>query len=130
MPNFDLIEILTNPPEELPMSKHVSTLTDAMFATEVLESKAPLVIVDFSAVWCGPCKAMEPVLDAVAAAHAGTVQVYKLDIDHNPKTPEDYRITSVPTVMMFRGGKVVAQITGVAGKAKLTSEIKRHLGEP
>jgi len=107
-------------------NKNTIDLTDASFNGEVLKAKT-LAIVDFWAVWCGPCKTLAPILDAIAADFAGQVKVCKMDVDHNQKIPQEYRVSSIPTLLFFKDGNVVAQIVGMASKAKLKAEIERHL---
>ena len=97
-------------------------VSDADFDKEVIKSSEP-VLVDFFAEWCGPCKAMAPALEQVAAEMKGTVKVAKLDVDANPEITQRYRIQAMPTLMIFKNGQVVEQIVGVHSKA----EIKRHL---
>lgn len=87
------------------------TVTDATFDAEVLKSAEP-VVVDFHAEWCGPCKAMAPALDQVAAEMKGKVKVVKLDVDANPTVTGKYAIRAMPTLLVFMGGKVVATHTG------------------
>ena len=96
------------------MAVHVS---DANFDAEVLKSTEP-VLVDFFATWCGPCKAMGPALDQVAAEMKGKVKVVKLDVDESPKTTGTYRISAMPTLKMFRGGKEIASHTGALVQKK------------
>jgi thioredoxin 1 len=102
-------------------------LTDATFAKEVLDSKEP-VLVDFFAEWCGPCKAMAPALDQVASEMKGTVKIAKIDVDKNPEATHKYRIQAMPTLMIFKNGKIAAQYTGaLAQKQQLQAFIKGAL---
>jgi thioredoxin 1 len=93
---------------------HVS---DADFEKEVLQSAEP-VVVDFYAEWCGPCKAMAPALEQVAADLEGKVKVAKLDVDQNPEVTQKYRIQAMPTIMIFKGGQVAAQRVGALTQKK------------
>ena len=96
-----------------------NAVTDANFDAEVLKSTEP-VLVDFHAVWCGPCKAMAPALEQVAAEMKGKVKVVKIDVDENPKVTGTYGIRAMPTLILFKGGKVAAQHTGaIVQKKKL-----------
>ncbi|WP_063050346.1 thioredoxin [Nocardia arthritidis] len=104
-------------------SANTVTVTDASFADEVLLSEKP-VLVDFWADWCGPCKMVAPVLEEIAAAYADKLTVAKVDVDANPSTARDYQILSLPTMMLFRGGKPVKQIVGAKGKAALLRELE------
>ncbi len=99
-------------------------VTEANFEKEVIASKEP-VVVDFYAEWCGPCKAMAPALDAVAKEMAGKVKVVKIDVDQNPGITEKYRIQAMPTLMVFKDGKVAAtQVGALVQKSKLENWIK------
>ncbi|GAA5106489.1 thioredoxin [Nocardia iowensis] len=98
------------------------TVTDASFADDVLLSEKP-VLVDFWASWCGPCKMVAPVLEEIAGTHSDKLTVAKIDVDANPDTARDYKILSLPTMMLFRGGKPVKQIVGAKGKAALLREL-------
>jgi thioredoxin 1 len=96
-----------------------NAVTDASFEQEVLKSSEP-VLVDFHATWCGPCKAMAPALDQVAKEMAGKVKVVKVDVDENPAITGQYGIRAMPTLLIFKGGKVAAQHTGaIVQKKKL-----------
>ncbi|MEV6428311.1 MULTISPECIES: thioredoxin [unclassified Nocardia] len=103
-------------------SANTVTVTDASFADDVLLSEKP-VLVDFWADWCGPCKMVAPVLEEIAGAHADKLTIAKLDVDANPGTARDYQILSLPTMMLFSGGKPVKQIVGAKGKAALLREL-------
>jgi len=97
------------------------TVTDATFEQEVLQSDKP-VIVDFWATWCGPCRKVSPLLEEIAEAHADKVTVAKLDIDANPQTSQAYQILSIPTMLVFQGGRPVKQVVGAKPKAALLAE--------
>jgi thioredoxin 1 len=99
------------------MSGDTHIVSDADFDKEVLQSPEP-VIVDFFAEWCGPCKAMAPALEQVASELKGKVKVVKLDVDQNPDTTQQYRIQAMPTLMIFKDGKVAAQRVGALVQKK------------
>ncbi|HND33739.1 MAG TPA: thioredoxin [Myxococcota bacterium] len=97
---------------------NVKTFTSGNFEAEVLKSEVP-VLVDFTATWCGPCKALAPVVDKLADDYAGKVKVGKLDIDENSNIAQKYGIRSVPTVMVFKGGAKAAQHIGLTNRDNL-----------
>lgn len=101
-------------------------VTDATFEAEVLKSPLP-VLVDFWAVWCGPCKMIAPVVDEIAKEYAGKLKVVKMDVDNNMRVPMDLSIRSIPTLMVFKGGKVVEQVIGAVPKKGLLDKIQPHL---
>lgn len=103
--------------------KHVS---DASFQSDVLESKAP-VLVDFWAEWCGPCKMIAPILDEVAGAYQGRVQVAKVNVDDNRDVPAKFGIRGIPTLIMFKDGQIAATKVGALTKAQLTAFIDQQL---
>jgi thioredoxin 1 len=105
-------------------SNDVLTLEDATFEQEVLKSDTP-VLVDFWATWCGPCKAIAPAVDEVAKEYKGKLKVAKLDIDHHQAVPQRYGIRSIPTLLVFKGGRVVDTIVGAVPKAKLVDAVKK-----
>jgi thioredoxin 1 len=105
-------------------SNDVVTLEDATFDQEVLKSETP-VLVDFWATWCGPCKAIAPAVDEIAREYKGKVKVAKLDIDHHQAVPQKYGIRSIPTLLVFKGGRVVDTIVGAVPKSKLVDAVNK-----
>jgi thioredoxin 1 len=93
-------------------------LTDATFQKEVLESKEP-VLVDFWAPWCGPCRMLAPVVHEIAEEYQGRVRVTKLNTDEHPNAAGTYRISAIPSLLFFKGGKVAEQLVGVHSKAEI-----------
>lgn len=106
-------------------SSDVVTLTDSTFDQEVLKSDTP-VLVDFWAVWCGPCKAIAPVVDDLAARYKGKLKVGKMDVDDQQAIAQQLGIRSIPTLLVFKGGKVVDTIIG-ADKTRLEDSVKKAL---
>lgn len=107
-------------------SDKVVQLTDDGFDQEVLKSEMP-VLVDFWASWCAPCKAISPVVDALAEEYDGRVKVGKLNVDENPATPGQYGVRGIPTLILFKDGKVVDQVVGAVPKNQLEGLIKKAL---
>ena len=101
--------------------------TDATFDTDVLKNDKP-VLVDFWATWCGPCRAMAPILDEIASEHGDKLQVVKLDTDANPGVTARYGITSIPTMNVYVNGELVKSITGAKPKPVLVRELADYLG--
>ena len=100
--------------------------SDAEFKAQVLDSVEP-VLVDFWATWCGPCRALAPTLEALATQYKGKVKVAKLNIDEHQQTPQAYGIRSIPTLLLFKGGKVIEQVVGAVPKARLEETFKKAL---
>lgn len=101
-------------------------VTTDEFKSEVLDSKE-LVVVDFWAAWCAPCRALAPILQQVSDEFKDQVKVVKLNVDENPKTASEYMITGIPNVKFFKGGEVVEDVVGLAPKAHYQELIKQHL---
>ena len=99
---------------------------DENFQTEVLKSDKP-VLVDFWAIWCGPCKMIAPVVEELAKEYDGKLKVAKMDVDANPQTAMKFGIRSIPTLMVFKGGQVVEQIIGAVPKRHLVEKLMPHL---
>jgi thioredoxin 1 len=108
------------------MAANIETLTDQNWAKDVLASDKP-VLVDFWAEWCAPCKAMVPDLEAVAAQYAGRVRVGKLNVEENDQVPFQYGITAMPTLLVFKGGKVAEQRVGKMSRDQLVKLLDAHL---
>lgn len=102
------------------------SVNDATFATEVLQSAKP-VLVDFWAEWCGPCKMIAPILEEVSKDYAGRLTVAKMNVDENQQIPAKMGIRGIPTLMIFKGGELVATKVGALPKAQLTAFIDSHL---
>ena len=101
-------------------------VTDASFQADVLDSEK-LVLVDFWAEWCGPCRAVSPILDAIASEHADKIKIVKLNVDDNPQIAMKYQITSIPAMKVFRGGEVVKTIIGAKPKPAIEADLAEYL---
>jgi thioredoxin 1 len=108
-------------------SADVVQLKDSTFQTEVLKSEIP-VLVDFWAVWCGPCKAIAPVVDELATQYKGKVKIAKMDVDNEQQTAQQFGIRSIPTLLVFKGGRVVDTIIGSVSKTKIEESLKKAMG--
>lgn len=107
------------------MSDNIKTITDSSFEKDVLNSGKP-VLVDFWAEWCGPCRALTPVLEEVAAAHSDNITFAKINIDENPQTPSKYGVMSIPTLIMFKNGQVEAVKMGLLSKSQLSAFVESN----
>jgi thioredoxin 1 len=107
-------------------SENVMAFTDANFDREVLQSEIP-VLVDFWATWCAPCKAIAPLVDAVADEYIGKVKVGKVNVDENQAIPAKFGVRGIPTLILFKGGVVVEQIVGAVPKSQLDAMIAKAL---
>lgn len=104
----------------------VQPVTDANFRNEVLESDLP-VLVDFWAAWCGPCRMVSPVVEAIASEYQGKLKTCKLNVDENQNTSDVYRIMSIPTLLVFKKGKVVLNLVGFRPKEMIKYELDKVL---
>jgi thioredoxin 1 len=105
---------------------NISPITDGSFESEVVESATP-VLVDFWAQWCGPCKAIAPILDDIAQKYAGKLKIVKLDVDSNPATPPKFGVRGIPTLILFKDGQVQATQVGLVNKSELMNFIDSHI---
>ncbi|PPF79709.1 thioredoxin [Subtercola sp. Z020] len=105
---------------------NAAAVTDASFEADVLNSDET-ILVDFWAEWCGPCRAVSPILDQIAAEHSSKIKIVKLNVDDNPQTAAKYQITSIPAMKVYRGGEVVKTIIGAKPKAALESDLAAYL---
>ncbi len=101
-------------------------ITDALFDDEVLKSDIP-VLVDFWAPWCGPCRAMGPVIDELSEEYSGKVKICKMNVDENSSSPSKYGIRAIPTLILFSGGEVVDQTTGAVSKSSIKEMISKKV---
>ena len=107
-------------------SNLVQDVSDAQFAQQVLQSNK-LTLVDFWAEWCGPCKAIAPIVNDIATAYEGKLNVMKMNIDDNPETPNQFQIKGIPTLILFKDGQMIDQIVGAVPKDRLETMLKKHV---
>jgi thioredoxin 1 len=103
-------------------AENIVQISDDTFESEVLKSPVP-VLIDFWAPWCGPCRAIAPIVDQLADEYAGKLKVAKMNVDDNPRTPANYGVRGIPNLILFKNGKVEQQIVGAVPKAHLVKAI-------
>ena len=108
-------------------SNGIVEVTDANFDADVLKSDKP-VLIDFWATWCGPCRAIAPIVDELAAEYQGKVKVGKMDVDRNSATPMRYGVRGIPTLLVFKDGQVMEQIVGYVPKEQIQKALDKHVG--
>ena len=108
------------------MAGNLLQVTDETFENEILQNQTPS-LVDFWAAWCGPCRAIAPVIEELAESYSGKVTVAKMNVDENPKTPGKYGIRAIPTLIIFKGGKLLDQTIGAQPKEKLKQMVDKSL---
>lgn len=108
------------------MGQHTITLTDDGFQSQVIQSPK-VTLVDFWAEWCGPCRALSPVVEQVAESFHGRAQVGKMNIDDHPNTAGQYAVRAIPTLLVFKNGQVVDQVVGLTTRAKLEEILSKHV---
>jgi thioredoxin 1 len=108
-------------------SNSIMEVNDSNFDQDVLKSDKP-VLIDFWAAWCGPCRALAPIVDELATAYEGKVKVAKMDVDRNSATPMRYGVRGIPTLLVFKGGEVKEQIVGYVPKEQIQKAIDKHIG--
>ena len=118
-------EELINEKVEETMSDAVLKITDDGFETDVLKSDKP-TLVDFWAEWCGPCRALTPIINEIATTYEGRLHVAKMNIDENPSTPSQYGVRAIPTLLLFKDGEVQEQLVGLVTKDKLSDILEKH----
>jgi thioredoxin 1 len=107
--------------------KNIIEVSDGVFEQEVLQSDTP-VLVDFWAPWCGPCRAIAPVIEELSTEYSGKLKFAKCNVDDNPQTPAKYGIRAIPTLIIFKGGNVTEQITGAVAKSQIAAAVDKVVG--
>jgi thioredoxin 1 len=118
----ETINVIINTGTRNIMSEHIVHVTDSTFEDEVLKSDTP-VLVDYWAEWCGPCRAIAPVLEEIAKEYSGKLIIAKMDVDQNQSTPQKYAVRGIPTLMIFKNGNVAGTKVGAASKSQLSAFI-------
>lgn len=108
------------------MAENILDVSDSTFESDVLKAEIP-VLVDFWAPWCGPCKAIGPVIEEISKAYDGKVKFLKCNVDDNPVTPGNYGIRAIPTLLLFKGGEKLEQIVGMVDKSKIEQALNKSL---
>ncbi len=108
------------------MSENIVNVTDSTFETLILKSDTP-ALVDFWASWCAPCKAIAPLVEEIAGQYLGKVKVAKMNVDENPATPGKYGVRGIPTLILFKGGKVIDQVVGAVPKNQIKDLVEKGL---
>ena len=105
--------------------KFAHDLNDSEFKSTVLDTQ-DLVLIDFWAEWCAPCRALAPAIESIAEEYNGKVRVFKMDIDKNQETPAQFAVRGIPTLLVFKGGELVEQLVGNQGKDKVVAALQKH----
>lgn len=108
------------------MGENIVTISDSTFEETVIKSSTPALI-DFWATWCAPCKAIAPLVDQIADEYAGKIKVCKMNVDENPSTPGKFGVRGIPTLILFKDGKVVDQLVGAVPKSQITALVNKAL---